>query len=120
MNQVQRGENFLFLVGIAALVEVVAQLFGKLLGSVLLRLVKAILGDLPPVVPPIQHGLEVLGLHGLGLGEVLISLRHIQPVEPSFLGGMGIVKEQDVGGDGRIGRKHAARQADNGMEIELP
>ena len=33
---------------------------------------------------------------------------------------MGIVKEQDVGGDGRIGRKHAARQADNGMEIELP
>ena len=106
--------------GIAALVQVVAQFLGELVDGELLRLVKAVLGDLPPVVPPVQHGLKVLELHGLGLGEVLVPLGHIQPVEPGFLGGVGMVEKKDVGGNGRIRRKHAARQADDGMEIELP
>lgn len=105
--------------GVAALVEVVAQFRGKLVGGELLRLVKAVHADLLAVVPPLHHGIKMLQLHGLGLGEVLVALRHIQTVEPSLLGGLGAVKEQDVGGDGGIGRKDTARHTDHGMQVEF-
>ena len=105
--------------GIAALVEVVAQVLGKLLGRELFRLVKAVHGQLLPIAPPIHGGGEVLQLHGFGLREVLIPLGHVQPIEPSLLGGAGAVEEEDVGGDGGIGRKDAAGHTNDGVEVEL-
>ena len=120
MNQVHGGQNLLLLVGVAALVQIVAQLLGELLRREPLRLVEAVLGDLLPVVPPVQNRLEMLWLHGLCLGKMLVALRHVQPVKPGLLGGVVIVKEQNVGGDGGIGREHAARQPDDGVQIELP
>ena len=50
---------------------------------------------------------------------MLIAFRHIQPIEPSGLGGAVVVKEKDVGGDGGIGRKDAARHPNDGVEVEL-
>lgn len=101
------------------MVEIVTQLFGELLSGEPLRLVEAVLGDPLPVVPPVQHRLEVLQFHGLCLGEMLVALRHVQPVKPGFLGRVSIVKEQNVGGDGGIGREHTAWQTDNGVQVKL-
>ena len=39
---------------------------------------------------------EVLQLHGLCLGEVLVSLRHIQTIESGLRRGMRPVKKKDV------------------------
>ena len=105
--------------GIAALVEVVAQVLGKLLSRELLRLVEPVLGQLLPMAPPFDSRGEMLQLHGLGLGEVLIALGHIEAIEPGLLGGAGAVEEENVGGDGGIGRKDAAGHADDRMEVEL-
>ena len=105
--------------GIAALVEVVAQVFGKLFCRELLCLVEPVLGQLLPMVPPFDGRGEMLQLHGLGLGEVLVALRHVQTIEPGLLGGASAVEEQDVGGDGRIGGEDAGRHTDDRMEVEL-
>ena len=105
--------------GIATLIQIVAQLLRELLHSELLRLVEAVHIQGLPVVPPGKHRVKVLQLHGLGLGEVLIALGHIQPVEPGLLGGTGAVKEQDVRGDGGVGGEDAAGHADDGMEVKL-
>lgn len=104
---------------IAALVQIIAQFFGQLLDSELFRLVKAVYCDFLPVVPPLDCRFEMLQLHGLGFGEMLIALRHIQAVEPGLLRGPGAVKEQNVGGDGGIGCKDAARHPDHGMQVEF-
>ena len=106
--------------GIAALVQIVSQFLGELLDGELLCLVKAVLSNFLAVVPPIQHWLEVLQPHGLGLGKMLVPFWHIQTVKPGFLGGVGVVKKQDIGSDRRIGREHASRQADDGVKIEFP
>ena len=95
------------------------KLLCQLLRGEALRLVKAVRRDLLPVVPPLNRRVEVLQLHGLSLGEMLVAFRHIQPVEPRLLRRTGAVEEQDIRGDGRIRREDAAGQADDGMEIEL-
>lgn len=105
--------------GIAALVEVEAKLLRQLLRGEALRLVKAVRRDFPPVVPPLNRRVKVLQLHGLGLGKMLVALRHVQPVEPRLLRRSGAVEEQDVGGDGGVRRKDAARHPDDGMQVEL-
>ena len=50
---------------------------------------------------------------------MLITLGHVQTVEPGFLRGAGTVEEENVRGDGGIGREDTAGHADDGMEIEL-
>ena len=105
--------------GVAALVKVIAQLAGKLGGGEAPRLVEAVHRQLLPVVPPGGCRVEVFGLHGPGLAEMLVAFRHIQPVEPGLAGGAGAVEKQDVGGDGGVGRKDAARQTDDGVQVEI-
>ena len=72
VDQVQRGQDFLLLVGVAALVEIIAQFPGKLFHREFFRLVETVLADFPPVVPPLHYRGEVLQLHGLRLAEMLI------------------------------------------------
>ena len=61
----------------------------------------------------------MLQLHRLRLGEMLVALGHIEAVEPSLLRRVGVVKEKNIRGDTRIGRKDAARQADDGVQVKL-
>ena len=119
LNQIHRIEDFLLLVGIAALIEVVMKLLCQLLRGEALRLVKAVRRDLLPVVPPLNRRVEVLQLHGLSLGEMLVAFRHVQPVEPRLLRRTGAVEEQDVGGNGGVRRKDTARHADDRVQVEL-
>lgn len=107
--------------GIAAEVQVAVQtiLVQQLCGGIAFGLVEAVLGDLGAVVPPFHHRVKVGQQHGLCLGEMLVALGHIQTVEPGLLRGAGAVKEQDIRGDGGIGREDAAGHPDHGMEVEL-
>ena len=84
------------------MVEIVTQLFGELLSGEPLRLVEAVLGDPPAgrATSPAPAGSAPVSW--LCLGEMLVALRHVQPVKPGFLGRVSIVKEQNVGGDGGI------------------
>ena len=58
---------------------------------------------------------------------MLVTLWHIQTIEPRFLCRIalwstlrtGIVEEQNVRGNGSVGRKDAAWQTDNGMQVEI-
>ena len=50
---------------------------------------------------------------------MLVPLRHIQAIEPSLRGGAGAVEKQDVGGDGGVGREHAAGHPNHCVQIEL-
>ena len=50
---------------------------------------------------------------------MLVPFGHIQPIEPGRLGGAGVVKEKDIGGDRGIGRKDAARHPNDGVKVEL-
>ena len=61
----------------------------------------------------------MLTLHGLSLAKVLVALRHIKAIEPSLFRLTYVVKEQNIGSDARIGIEHAARQTNNGVQIEL-
>ena len=105
--------------GEAALIQIVAKVAGELFHGIAPGLVKAVHAQGLPVVPPGHHRVKVLQLHGLCLGEMLIALGHIQPIEPGLLGGAGAVKEQDVRGDGGIRGEDAAGHTDDGVEIEL-
>ena len=95
------------------------KLLCQLLRGEALRLVKAVRRDLLPVVPPLNRRVEVLQLHGLSLGEMLVAFRHVQPVEPRLLRRTSAVEEQDVGGNGGVRRKDAARHADDRVQVEL-
>ena len=105
--------------GKAALIQIVAKVAGELFHGIAPGLVEAVHVQGLPVVPPDHHRVEVLQLHGLGLGEVLVALGHVQPIEPGLLRGAGAVKEQDVRGDGGIGGEDAAGHTDDGMEVKL-
>ena len=104
---------------IAALVKIVAELVGELLSRELLRLVEAVLRELRAVLPPDDDGIEVLQLHRLRLGEVLVALRHVEAVEPGLLGGLGAVEEEDVRRDRGVGREDAPGHADHGVQVEF-
>ena len=105
--------------GVAALVQVVAQILCQLPGGERPGLVEAVHRQLLTVVPPRFRRGEVFELHRFGLAEVLVPFGHIQPVEPGGAGGAGAVKEQNIGGDGGIGGKDAARQTDDGVQVEF-
>lgn len=61
----------------------------------------------------------MLNFIGHGLGEILVALQHVQSVEPSFPGWLSIVKEQDIGSDGRIRSKDAMRHSYDCVQIKL-
>ena len=105
--------------GIAALIQVAAQIPGQLLHCKLFGLVETVLSLRLTVIPPCHNRSEVFQLHGLGFAEMLVALRHVQPIEPGGFRRAGAVKEQDVGGDGGVGRKHASRHPHYGMQIEF-
>ena len=105
--------------GEAALIQIVAQVIGELFHGKAPGFIKAVHVQGLAVVPPGHNRGEVLQLHGLGLGEVLVALGYVQTVKPGFLRGAAAVKEQDVRGDGGIGGENAAGHADDGVEIEL-
>ena len=67
--------------------------FRKLLNCVLLRLVKAVNGDLLSVASPLNSRSKVFELHRLGLGEILVPVGHIQTIKPCFLSRTCPVKE---------------------------
>lgn len=91
----------------------------RAINSILLRFVKAVDGDLLTVVPPLNCRGKVLQLHGLCFGEVLVSFRHIQAIEPGFGRGMRSVKEQNVRCDRSVWRKNAVRHTDDRMKVKL-
>ena len=84
--------------------------------------------NLLAVVPPFTDRIAMLQLHRFGLREMLVPLWHIQTIEPRFLCRItfwsalrtGIVEEQNVRGNRSVGRKDAARQTDNGVQVEIP
>ena len=102
----------------AAEVEIVAVLH-ELVYCVAVGFVEAVFGDGLALVPPFHGRSEVLKLHRFGLGEIFVALGHVEAVKPSFFGWAGAVEEEDVGGDGGVGRKDAVRHADDGVEVEL-
>ena len=102
-----------------------------LLGARVLAVEVAVVGEqfggrhLPGAVvllalaPPGQAGGELLELDRLGLGVVLPALGQGVLVVPDFLGRAGAVEEQQVRGDGGVGREDAVGQAHDGVEVEL-
>ena len=90
--------------------------------------------DLPGVlvldagVPPVDAGLELLKLHWLGLAITVATLWQGDLVVPDpfctgrlliIVGGFAGCKEENVGGDARVGREGADGQAHDGMQVEL-
>ena len=61
----------------------------------------------------------MLELHGLRLAKVLIPLRHVQTIEPCFFGRTSPIEEKDVGCDRSVWGEHAARHADDCVQIEV-
>lgn len=118
LDEVEGIEHFLRLVGEAAEVEVVAVVH-QLPGGEFAGLVEAVFLNRLALVPPLDDGCEVVQQHGLGLGEMLVALGHIQAVEPGLLGGLGVVEEKDIGGDGGVRCEHASGKAHDGVEVEL-
>ena len=105
--------------GIAALVQVVPEFFRHLLYGILLRFVKSVFRDFLPVVPPRFHRGEMFQLHRFGFAEMLVSFRHVLPVEPCRFRGLRVVKEQDICRDAGIGGEYAARHPDDGVQVEF-
>ena len=91
----------------------------QLFNRVFLRLVKAANSDLLTIVPPLNGRSKMLQLHGLRLGEVLISFRHIQAVEPSFRRGMRSIEEQNICRDRGVRCKNAMRHAYNSVKVKF-
>ena len=65
--------------------------------------------------------------HGFRLAEVLVAFGHVEAVEPGFLCAepcrgafrLFVVEEQDVRRDAGVGAKDAARQANDGVQVEF-
>ena len=103
----------------AAEVKVVAtrcELFG---GETLGLRVAVCVFDLSAIHPPLSGVGQVFPQHWSGLGERFVAFGEVYSVVPGLLGCTGVVKEQEVGGDWGVGREHRARQADDGVEVEL-
>ena len=105
--------------GVAALVEIVAELFRQLLRRERLRLVETVRRERLAVVPPFHGGGEMLELHRFRFRKMLVAVRHVQPIEPRLLRGARAVEEKDVRRDGRVGGEDASGHADDRVEVEL-
>ncbi len=120
-------QDFFFFLWKLALVEIAVHIH-QLPGGEAFGLFVTIGNDnLPAVVPPIDDGLAVLTPHGLGLGEVLVTFRHIQAIKPSVLGvktfirtlGFLIVEEKYIRGNAGIRSEDAAWQTNDSVKIKL-
>jgi hypothetical protein len=128
LQQILRGQHLFLLLRELTLVEVAAEVDELLHGEATALLVTILRRDLMAVIPPVDEGLAVLHLHRLGLGEMLVALGHVEAVEPRLLRvvalrralGMLVVEEEDVRGDARVRGEDTARQAHDGVEVELP
>ena len=69
--------------------------------------------------PPIHAGFKVLDANGPGHRVGLLALGHTVLVEPDFLGGRALLKEQQVGADAGIGLEDAVGQPDDGVQVAL-
>ncbi len=105
--------------GVAALVQIVVELFRQLLRGERLRLVETVRRERLAVVPPFHGGGEMLKLHRLRFREMLVAVRHVETIEPRLLRGARAVEEENVRRDGRVGGEDAAGHADDRMEVEL-
>ena len=123
-----RGKNIFLILGELALVEVAIQ-FKQLLNCKTTGLLVIVfcIHYLLTVVPPVNDGLAMFCSHRFCLGEMLVAFWHIKTVEPRFFCAEPficsfctlIVEEEDIRCYSGVERKDAARQTDNGMQIEL-
>lgn len=125
-------QHFLFFLGELALIKVAVhfhEFFGGELAGLFAHDFAVVVGfeDFFAVVPPVHYGLAVFQAHGLRLAEVLVAFGHVEAVEPGFLGAepcrrafrLFVVEEQDVRRDAGVGAKDAARQANDGVQVEF-
>ena len=75
--------------------------------------------DLSAIHPPLSGVGQVFPQHWSGLGERFVVFGEVYSVVPGFFGCAGVIEEQQVGSNGGVGREHRARQADDGVEVEL-
>ena len=76
-------------------------------------------GAMTRLVPPCNERREFLELDGGGFGVVLPAFRQRLLVIPDFACRAGAVEEQQVRRDAGVGRKHAVRQPDDGVQVEF-
>ena len=82
-------------------------------------------GHFPRVVhvltfaPPLAQSCKLFKLDGRGFGVVLPAFGQRLLVIPDFARWAGAVEEQQVRRDAGVGRKHAARQPDDGVQVEF-
>ena len=69
--------------------------------------------------PPVDAALQVLDADRPGHRVSLLACWHMVLVEPDFPGRHALLKEQQVGADGRIGFEHAVGQAHDGVQVAL-
>src|SRR4051794_10366888 len=71
------------------------------------------------VFPPLLHRSELLKLERVGLCVVLPALRQGQFVIPNLTRTAGLLEEEQVCRDRRIGREYTGRQTYDGVEVAL-
>jgi len=82
-------------------------------------------GDFPgviilfPLLPPVQTGLELLELEGLGFGVVLAAFGQWLLVIPNFLCWAGSVEEEEIRRYAGVRSENAVGQADDGVKVEI-
>ena len=70
------------------------------------------------LVPPLDHGRELVELDGFGFGVALLPFGQAVLVIPDFLGGRAFLEEEQIRGDGG-GVEGGLREADDGVEVAV-
>ena len=71
------------------------------------------------LVPPLDAVVELVELHGLGLGVILATFGQRLFVIPDILRRAGAVEKQNIGRDAGVRREHAIGQTHDGVKVEL-
>lgn len=110
------------------LVEIAIQIYELLCRKDACLLILTILANqLLAVAPPGSQRVAMLQTHGLRLGEVLVSIGHIQAVEPRLIRAEAlcgtlrthVIEEEDIGRDAGIGREDTPREAYDRVQVEV-
>ena len=117
-EQFGRRQDFLFGFGELALVEIageVDELLRRETAGFLVGYVAFFVScdEFCAVVPPVADRPAMLQTHRFGLGEMFVSLGHVETIEPHILGaeaffgtfGGLVVEEDDIGVDARVWRE---------------
>ena len=118
LKQGGQVEYLIFLMRIAALVEIIAQFFFQFLRADFFGFVKTVHGQFLTVIPPFFERFEIFRLEKSCFGKSWDIGRRIQTIEPGFPCRMGILKKEDIGRNTGIRSENTGRQTDNGVEIE--